>query len=192
MYSSYDSRTISTIVLTLVSFTSYTSWIFGLLSVNPQLSKHSDSLQASFAISLSAQGVLVFIYIVYSSNDARTFWTSKISRFKSLKTDLSTSPTTDTSVNSATSSFTMSGIIPTDTDRAMSTTESDTRLNSTSLLHTRLKADKSSRGNVIIPTETNQAYHTVMIRQEKDRKYTVTQNEAYGQLSELTQNTVIT
>ena len=185
MYSSCGSRRPgTTIVLMLLSATSYTSWIFGLLSVitNPQLSKHSNSLQAIFAISLSSQGVLVFIYILRSNTDARTFWTSKISHFKSLKTDLSTSPTTDTSVNSTSSSLTMSG-----TDRTMSITESDTILN---LIHTRLKASK--RENVVVPTGTNQAYHTVMIRLNKDSKYTVTKNEAYGQLSKPMQNTSIT
>ena len=52
----------------------------------------------------------------------------------------------------------------------------------TSLFHTRLKKlmDCNEQKNVI-PTNTNQAYHTVVLHNMKN-EYTMTNNNAYGQV----------
>lgn len=158
--SRYNSKRLrNNLILTLTSCTCYGGWIFGLISVNPRQSQHSESFQAIFTILTSVQGVLMFTYIIYTYSYTQIFWTLKISRFKLSLTinncnDLNTTPTNEVDGNS-------------------------TSMPSHATLTT---VEESRRGNTIIPTETNPSYKTVILRQNKD-KCIMTENAAYGQLT---------
>ena len=125
------------IVFTLVSCAVYSGCVFGLLFVHPQLEQYSKTFQITFSICVTSQGVLIFTYFLYFSDNTSKFWIShlKANNFKSL------------------------------------------------ILCVRCNG--SQQNTNVISTNTNEAYESVRIRRRNER-YTVTENEAYGQLGKPT------
>ena len=144
-------------VITTTFITFYFNFIFGQLSINPQLQNYSAFLQIAFTIVAIVQGPLVLIYTLFSISSLKSLWIWKVfcccnsmrlMGVDNIITDLP--PTTDTSVQSsqaATLNFTM-------------------------------KKSKD-KGSKMITTNTNPAYEPVMLRRKKE-EYTMTENELYG------------
>ena len=187
--SSSCDKTIQCVLVAVVtiSLTFFSGWTFGLLSINPDLHKYSNYFQAIFAIFTSTQGILVLIYGIYSHSDAQKFWTKTVfrDRFKFLRTTEEedhiyynnhvATDSTSTGTNFTTSSLAASSTVTADDKK------DDERSNGASIIQSIFKRLKgNSRANGVIPTETNQAYETVVIDYLKRHKYKITSNEAYA------------
>lgn len=132
-------------VLTLKLICLFGGWSFCLLSISPQLSGHSQSLQALFAMFTFPQGILVFVYCVCSNGEAKNFWTFKRSCLKRVDHTGNTKPKHFTS------------LVLIKLKKLMNCTEQKN----------------------VIPTDTNQAYHTVVLHNMKSQ-YSMTNNDSYG------------
>ena len=175
------------VAVVTISLTFFGGWTFGLLSINPDLHKYSNYFQAVFAIFTSTQGILVLIYGIYSHSDAQKFWTKTIfrDRFKFLRTteeedhiyynNRVATDSTSTGTNFTTSSLAASSTVTADDKKDVE------RSNGASIIQSMFKRLKgNSRANGVIPTETNQAYETVVLDYLKRHKYKITSNEAYA------------
>jgi hypothetical protein len=146
-------------IITITFITFYFGFIFGQLSTNPRLQKHSRYFQIAFAIVAVAQGPLVFTYTLFSISNLKSLWIWKIfwccksvrltgvNTIDNIITNLP--PTTDTSAQFSQANFT--------------TKESSSK----------------DKGSKMIATDTNPAYESVMLRRKKE-EYTMTENELYG------------
>lgn len=144
-------------IITTTCITFYFGLVFGLLSTNPQLRKHSTFVQIAFAMVTIIQGPLVFTYTLFSIGSIKTLWIRKV-LFCCKMTRVSTidiadlPPTTDTSAHSSqAATFT-------------------------------IKESRKHKESKMIPTTTNPAYEPVMLRRKKE-EYTMTENELYGILN---------
>ena len=146
-------------IITTTCITFYFGLVFGLLSTNPQLRKHSTFVQIAFAMVTIIQGPLVFTYTLFSIGSIKTLWIRKV-LFCCKMTRVSTiditdpPPTTDTSAHSSqAATFT-------------------------------IKESRKYKESKMIPTNTNPAYESVMLRRKKDsEEFTMTENELYGTLN---------
>lgn len=62
----------------ITTFVFYVSWSIGMLSINPHLNKHASHLQIAFAISVSIQGILVFLWSIFANDNTKTFWIRRV------------------------------------------------------------------------------------------------------------------
>ena len=112
-----------------------------MLSINLHLNKHASHLQIAFAISVSIQGILVFLCSVFANDNTKRFWIRRV--FQSFESK---------HVNFCTKG----------------------------------KESSNSRGRgkekTVIPTETNEAYESVLLYKHKIK---VSPNDAYGHISTL-------
>ena len=116
-------RTVIVIAIHLSLF-SHLEWIFGLLSINSYLYKQSESFQVIFSILVLAHGVLTFVYILCSNDDAKVFWMTlcKTNFSRNMDDD---NCTTENSVEHSSLSFTRFKIAESESDTENIATESN-------------------------------------------------------------------
>lgn len=145
-------------IITTTFITFYFGLVFGLLSTNPRLRKHSTIVQIAFAMVTVVQGPLVLTYTLFSIGSIKTLWIRKVlfccksTRVSTIDDIADLPPTTDTSAHSS---------------RAATFT---------------IKESRKHKESKMIPTNTNPAYESVMLRRKKE-EYTMTENELYGVLN---------
>ena len=110
------------ILVAVMSFTFYSSFIFGLLAVNHHLNQYSEFIQATYSILIITQGPLLFVYVLYSVKDAKAFWTCKILGYNSsIAISHDTSHTSTIEASNETRSCKRSKVIPTNTNPSYQT-----------------------------------------------------------------------
>lgn len=145
-------------IITTTFITFYIGLIFWLLSTHPRLQNYSTFVQIAFALVTVAQGPLLFIYALCSISNVRTLWIwkvfcCKLTRISTIDVSIADlPPTTDTSAHSS--------------QAAMFA----------------INENSKYKGSKTIPTDTNPAYESVMLRRKRE-EYTMTKNELYGNLN---------
>ena len=146
-------------IITTTFITFYLGIMFGLLSTNPLLRTYSTLIQIAFAVITTVQGPLLLVYALCSIGSFRIWKMLCCKSRRVTTTDGSIAdlpPTTDTSAHSSqAATFTIN------------------------------ESSKHKKDSKMIPTNTNPAYASVMLRRNKE--FTMTKNDLYGNFSQTRQ-----
>ena len=131
----------------------------------------------------------MFAYSISSNNDAKKFWIRILSTFRCtcIKTANDEFPTPTTVTNASVSSVTSLSVTSMQSRNVTGVGADGREESKSSALSVGSKKSRSDKRKNFIPTDTNQAYQTVMLYNKKRHKYTITTNEAYATVNSFAQ-----